>query len=467
MEVPRKVPQDNFFALETARFRAGPSGNGNSWTRALREAALSRFSELGPPTTKDEDWKYTNISPIARIPFRPARSGTSGVGADQLARSGLAWLAENRLVCVNGHFSPELSFLEKLPGEVKVGSLKSFLSHEREIVEAHLGKHASHHNHPFVALNTAFMNDGAFVYVPKGTVVAKPIHLLFIATRTADPIVAYPRNLVVLEENSQATILESYSALEEHVYFTNGVTEIVLGDHAVLDHTKLEREAKSAFHIASVQVHQKRNATFFSHLVSTGGCLVRNDVNSVLGGEGADCTLDGLFVVDGSQHVDNHTRIDHAHSHCSSRELYKGILDGAAQGVFNGKIYVHPRAAKTDARQTNNNLLLSKAATIDTKPQLEIYNNDVKCTHGSTIGQIDRQALFYLRTRGLAEKDARRLLTYVPARWLAGSRWNVSACSSKIGCWRAFKAVARWRMRSEIRVARSNARESRAANFRI
>ena len=421
MEVLRNVPQDaNFFTSELARFRAGQSDNGQSWTRALREAALSRFSELGAPTTKDEDWKYTNVSPIARIPFRPAPFESSGVGGDQLARSGLAWLAESRLVCVNGRFSPELSFLEKLPSEVKVGSLKSVLSHEREIVEAHLGKHASYQNHPFVALNTAFMQDGVFVYVPKGTVVAKPIHLLFIATRTADPIVAYPRNLIVLEENSQATILESYSALEEHVYFTNGVTEIVLGDHAVLDHTKLERESQNAFHIARLQVHQARNATLFSHLVSTGGSLVRNEVNTVLDGEGGECILDGLFIVDGRQHVDNRTRIDHVQPHCSSRELYKGILGGSAQGVFNGKIYVHPSAAKTDARQTNNNLLLSKSAAIDTKPQLEIYNNDVKCTHGSTIGQIDAQALFYLRTRGLAEKEARRLLTYAFASEVIG-----------------------------------------------
>ncbi|MGH7847481.1 MAG: Fe-S cluster assembly protein SufD [Candidatus Binatia bacterium] len=421
MEVLRNVPQGaNFFTSELARFRAGQSDNGQAWTGALREAAFSRFSELGAPTTKEEDWKYTNVSSIARIPFRPAPLETLGVGGDQLARSGLAWLAENRLVCVNGHFSPELSFLEKLPGEVKVGSLKSALGHEREIVEAHLGRHASYQKHSFVALNTAFMQDGVFVYVPKGTVIAKPIHLLFIATRTTDPIVAYPRNLIVLEENSQATILESYSALEEQVYFTNGVTEIVLGDHAVLDHTKLERESQNAFHIASLQVHQSRNATLFSHLVSTGGSLVRNEVNTVLDGEGGECILDGLFIVGGRQHVDNRTRIDHVQSHCSSRELYKGVIGGSAHGVFNGKIYVHPSAAKTDARQTNNNLLLSKSAAIDTKPQLEIYNNDVKCTHGSTIGQIDASALFYLRTRGLAENDARRLLTYAFASEVIG-----------------------------------------------
>jgi len=264
------------------------------------------------------------------------------------------------------------------------------------------------------------MRDGVFVWVPKGTVVEKPIHLVFLTVGKDGPTVSQPRNLIVLEENSEAAILESYLGLDDNGYFTNGVTEVVLADNAVLDHTKIERESQGAFHIANLQVQQGRSARFFSHVVSTGGSLVRNEVNTVLGGEGGECSLDGLFVVDASQHVDNRTRIDHVRPHGSSRELYKGVLGGAARGIFNGKIYVHKNAAKTDAKQTNNNLLLSKNASVDTKPQLEIYNNDVKCTHGSTIGQIDGRALFYLRSRGLAQAEAQRLLTFAFASEVIG-----------------------------------------------
>jgi Fe-S cluster assembly protein SufD len=418
MEVVRNPDQGDFYHSQIARFHSAMANNGHSWTGALREAAFSRFSELGLPTTKHEEWKYTNVGPIAQIPFKPAEFAR--VGLERLAPSGLAWLAENRLVCVNGHFCAELSFLEKLPRQVNAGSLRDALSGERELVAPHLGRYATYRDHAFVALNTAFMQDGVFLRVPKGTTVEKPIHLVFLATGNDSPRVSQPRNLIILEENSEATILESYLGLEDNVYFTNGVTEIALAENAVLDHTKVERESKRAFHIASLHVEQGRNARFFSHLVSTGGSLVRNEVNTVLDGEGGECSLDGLFVVAARQHVDNRTRIDHVRPHCSSRELYKGVLGGAARGVFNGKIYVHKNAAKTDARQTNNNLLLSKTASVDTKPQLEIYNNDVKCTHGSTIGQIDAQALFYLRSRGLAQTDAQRLLTFAFASEVIG-----------------------------------------------
>ncbi|HWP56326.1 MAG TPA: Fe-S cluster assembly protein SufD [Candidatus Acidoferrales bacterium] len=412
MEATERLQEGEFVAAELRRFRAGAADNGQGWTRGLREAALERFLERGLPTTKEEDWKYTNVSPLARTPFRPARREESRVAAERLASLGLAWIAENRLVCINGHFAPELSFSEQVPGGVKVASLRTILSRERELGERFLAQYADYQTHPFVALNTAFMQDGVFILIPKGTVLTKPIHLVFLTTRAEHPLVSYPRNLIVLEEHSQAAIVETYGSPEQGVYLTNAVTEVVLGDDAVLDHTKLERESRNAYHFATLQVHQGRGTNFFSHLISTGGSLVRNEVNTVLAGEGAECTLHGLFIGDGTQHVDNRTRIDHVEPHCSSRELYKGILDGASQGVFNGKIYVHPRAVKTDARQTNKNLLLSKDATINTKPQLEIYNNDVKCTHGSTIGQLDAQALFYLRARGLGEEQARSLLTY-------------------------------------------------------
>jgi Fe-S cluster assembly protein SufD len=420
MESLRNREDGIFYQSQIARFRSGAADNGQAWTRPLRESAFSRFAELGLPTTRLEEWKYTNVAPIARIPFNAPAVKNPKISLERLAPSGLAWLAETRLVCVNGRFSPELSFVEKLPREIQAGSLKAALSEQRSLVEPHLGRTVDCNDHALVALNTALMEDGVFVRIPKGTIIEKAVHLVFIATGGGDPTVSYPRNLIVMEEDSQAKIIESYIGFDAGVYFTNAVTEIVVGDNAVLDHTKIERESRKAFHIGALQVRQGKNSSFFSHVVLTGGALVRNEIGSVFGGEGGDCTLDGLYVAGGDQHVDNRTRIDHAQPHCSSRELYKGILGGAARGVFNGKIIVHKDAAKTDARQTNNNLLLSKEASVDTKPQLEIYNNDVKCNHGSTIGQIDPQALFYLRSRGLEEADAQRLLTFAFASEVIG-----------------------------------------------
>jgi len=248
--------------------------------------------------------------------------------------------------------------------------------------------------------------------VPPGKVVGHPIHLLFISTALGTASASYPRNLIVAGNNSQVTIVETYVGTEKAVYFTNAVTEVVVGENAVLDHYKLQRESKEAFHIATLQVHQARSSTFASHSIALGGALVRNDVNVVLDGEGSECTLNGLYMATGQQHVDHHTRIDHARPHGLSRQLYKGVLGGQARGVFNGKIVVHATGQKTDAKQTNKNLLLSADALIDTKPQLEINNNDVKCTHGSTIGRLDEDSIFYLRSRGIAEEMARSLLTY-------------------------------------------------------
>ncbi|MEK7341221.1 MAG: Fe-S cluster assembly protein SufD, partial [Candidatus Binatota bacterium] len=266
--------------------------------------------------------------------------------------------------------------------------------------------------HAFVALNTALMRDGAFVYVPAGEMVKEPIQLLFISVAGKEATVSHPRNLIVIGRGGQATVVESYCGVEEEIYFTNAVTEIVVGENGVGEHYKVQREGGKAFHIATLQARLERNSNFSSHSISLGGALVRNEVNAVLDGEGGECTLNGLYMVSGGQHVDNHTRIDHVKAHCNSRELYKGVLDGKSRGVFSGKIYVHEGAEKTDAKQTNNNLLLSQEALIDTKPQLEIYNNDVKCAHGSTIGQLDQDAIFYLRSRGISREDARNLLTY-------------------------------------------------------
>jgi Fe-S cluster assembly protein SufD len=293
-----------------------------------------------------------------------------------------------------------------------VASLGRNFETNPEQVEPHLAQYASYRGHAFTALNTAFLEDGAFVSIARGKVVEEPIHLLFLSTTHGEGAVCHPRSLILAGEGSQATVIESYVGTGDDVYFTNAVTEIVAGPAAVVDHYKLQRESEEAFHVATLQVQQARNSTLSSHAVTLGGALVRNEVNAVLDDEGCTCTLNGLYLAAGRQHVDNHTVIDHARPRCTSHELYKGILDGQAHGVFNGKIYVRQDAQKTDAKQTNQTLLLSEDATINTKPQLEIYADDVKCTHGATVGQLDDEALFYLRTRGIDKEAARHLLTY-------------------------------------------------------
>jgi len=407
------------------------------WINQIRTAAFGRFVELGFPTTRLEDWKYTNVAPIVKTPFTRAGQAWGTLPIELLEPFTLEDVACAQLVFVNGRYSPDLSSLEKLPEGVMVSSLATVLASHSASVEAHLAQHVGYHDQAFVALNTAFMEDGAFVSIPKDTIVDAPIHLLFISSaRLGPPVpagfkrgaddgggsapVSYPRNLIVVGSHSQARIVESYVGLEHDVYLTNVVTEIVGGENAVIDYYKVQRESEEAFHVATVQAQLGHSSTFSSHAIDLGGALVRNDLNVALDGEGAECTLNGLYMVTGRQHVDNHTRIDHAQPHCSSRQLYKGILDGKSRGVFSGKIVVHKAAQKTDAKQANKNLLLSEDAVIDSKPQLEIFNNDVKCTHGTTIGQHNPEAMFYLRSRGVDLAAARSLLTYAFASEMLG-----------------------------------------------
>jgi Fe-S cluster assembly protein SufD len=408
----------DFYRNHFAQFEKDPNIS-QSWTRSVRRNAISCFSELGFPGTGHEEWKYTNIAPIAKIPFVLAENRLNGVASEALTRLGMENLADNRLIFINGHYSPNLSSL-RLPVNIRVGNLSAVLSENTEGVEPHLAQYARYQDQAFVALNTAWMNDGSFVFVPRGNTLKEPIHLVYFSTAQDEATVSYPRNLIVIGDESQATVVETYLGVKNEVYFTNAVTEMVLGKNAMVDHYKLQRESDGAFHVATLQVRQERNSHFSSNSISLGGALARNDINSVLDGEGSECSLNGLYMVDGKQHVDNHTRVDHVKPHCNSRELYKGILGGSAKGVFNGKIYVHTAAQGTDAKQTNKNLLLSENATINTKPQLEIYNDNVKCTHGSTVGQLDQDGLFYLRSRGIELTDARRLMTYAFASEMIG-----------------------------------------------
>jgi Fe-S cluster assembly protein SufD len=398
-----------------AQFEKQSAGKAPAWLQRLRTTAIDRFAELGFPTLKDEEWRFTNVAPLTRVPFQLApafeldRQLTAAFNR-VVPEPGQS--KSSRLVFLNGRYAPKLSSLRPLPGGTVLDSLAAVLHARPEQVEPHLARYADYEGHPFVALNTAFLQDGAFVSIPKGQVLAEPIHLVFVSTTQGEPTVSHPRNLILAGVNSQATVIETYIGLGQDVYFTNAVTEIVAAENAVLDHYKLQQESTEAFHVATLQVQLGRSSNFASHSIALGGVLARNDVNAVLDAEGVECTLNGLYLATGRQLIDNHTRIDHAKPHCASHELYKGILDGKARGVFNGKIYVHEDAQKTDAKQTNKTLLLSEDAVINTKPQLEIYADDVKCTHGATIGQLAEEAIFYLRSRGIGRAEARSLLTY-------------------------------------------------------
>jgi Fe-S cluster assembly protein SufD len=382
-----------------------------AWLRALRERGFARFCEVGFPTTRNEDWRFTNVTAIAQTPFQLARDArqAGAVYGDVLDSCRIPGAA-CQLVFVNGRFAADLSELGSLPEGVRVGSLAQVIARNGASLEPHLGHYLNIERDAFAALNTAFMEDGAYVYLPRRTVIEAPIYLLFISVPTQHPEMTNPRNLIVAEDATEASIVEDYVSLGSGVSFSNAVTELVAGEDAVISHYLIEREDRQAFNISTLRTQQARSSNVSSHSVLLGGGLVRNNVHPVLGGEGGECLINGLFIGNSSQHMDNYMLVEHASPHCSSRQFYNGILDGHSHGVFHGRIIVHKDAQKTDAKQTNRNLLLSDDAQIDTKPQLEIYADDVKCTHGATIGQVDENALFYLRSRGIDEASARALL---------------------------------------------------------
>jgi Fe-S cluster assembly protein SufD len=380
------------------------------WQQDLRDRAAARFTALGFPTVRDEEWRFTNVAPIAATEFRPATPV-------MLSAADLAALpytsAAFRITIVNGRFSAEASTLLNLPRGVRAGSLAAAATEHADVVPRYYGQLADYQSRAFVALNTALATDGAYLYIPDGTVLDGPVEILFVsAGDSASAEMASTRVLIVAGERSQVRIVETYAALRHGTYFTNAVTEIFAAEGAIVDHYKVQQESLDAYHVATMQVNAQRGATVSSHSFSLGGKLVRNDANAVLDGEGAEVTLNGLYLADGDRLVDNHTAIDHAKAHCPSHEIYKGILGGKARAIFNGKIIVRQDAQKTDAKQTNRALLLSDEASINTKPQLEIFADDVKCTHGAAIGQLDEDAIFYLRARGLTYFEARDLLIH-------------------------------------------------------
>ncbi|HLJ15127.1 MAG TPA: Fe-S cluster assembly protein SufD [Bryobacteraceae bacterium] len=418
---------------------------GSPRLRELRRTAIESFAELGFPTPRDEDWKFTNISPLTRLAFHPPLEANAEVD-DAAQVAGLIQRLprdEYFLVFINGRYAPTLSSELQLTTAARTGpvsdgfpagggkdrlivtGLRDAFTTAGSLCEPHIGRYADYRKHAFIALNTAFLDDGAFVHIPNDMVVERPIHLIYVSLPGSQPQVCHPRNLIVIGARSQASLIESYigpsrlsgepkrtrgSSANQSPYFTNAVTEISGGEDAICNHYKLQQESPSAFHVATLQVEQGRGFIFKSQSFSFGGSLTRNEINSVLA-EGSECTLNGLYVVSGRQHVDTHTSIDHAKPHAASHELYKGILNGQSSAVFNGKIIVRKDAQKTDAKQTNKNLVLSEESTINTKPELQIYADDVRCTHGATIGQLDEEAIFYLQSRGIARESAREMLT--------------------------------------------------------
>ncbi|MEP6991948.1 MAG: Fe-S cluster assembly protein SufD [bacterium] len=399
------------FLQSFERFAANGGAAVPDAVRTLRLSAITRFETLGFPTTRNEDWHFTSVTPIAEARFSALAAPGGAVSAVQVAPFTFGANDWHTLVFVNGRYDARLSTPTALPDGVRVLPLAQAFDELPQLVEEHLGRIAAFDAHSFTALNTAFINDGAVVHVAREIEVARPIHLVFVSDGTAQGA-AHPRNLVVLDRFAKATVLESYVGLAGGTYLTNAVTEAVLADGATLTHLKLQRESASAFHVGTLDVRQGRDSHLFSFSFATGGALSRTNVFTELRGDGCGATLNGLYLGDEQQHIDHQTRIEHVAPNCYSRELYKGILDGAAHGVFNGKVYVHPEAQKTDGKQTNNTLLLSERAQIDTKPQLEIFADDVKCTHGATVGRLDDTSLFYMKSRGINARTARELLTY-------------------------------------------------------
>ena len=389
------------------------NGRGHGWLDALVKAGIERFAEVGFPKSNDEQWRHTNLSPIVKTKFAPAVPAE--LSGDDVIRFGMRREAAAELVFVNGFFSPALSKTGGLPRGVTVATLGQSLDAHGPLIQQHLGRHARLEQNPFVALNTAFLRDGALVHLQRGITLGAPIHVVFLSVNrdAHEPPASHPRVLVVAEEDAQATVVETYGGVDEgSTYFTNAVTEIVAAPGSRIDHCKVQDESRRAYHVASMQVRLDRGATFVSHAATLGGRLTRNSLGCEMAGERADATLNGLVILSGEQHCDNHTTLDHAAPHCPSHELYKHVLGGRSTGVFKGKILVRQPAQKTDSTQSSKTLLLSDDAYMNSQPALEIYADDVKCTHGSTTGPVDEDMVFYLRTRGVSLDAARHLLTY-------------------------------------------------------
>jgi len=394
-------------------FAANGGGTAPAWLREMRAGGIARFAELGFPTMNLEEWRFTSVTPLVETVFAaPHGEAVPGPSASEVDAHLIQGVGRHRMVFVNGRFTPALSVLDGLPEGVTVASLGEVLRSEPERLGALLDEVVADPRTAFAALNAAFLADGALVHVRAGVEVAEPLQVLYFTTGVAEPVVTHPRTLVIVESLAKVAVVESYAGTSGAVYWTNAVTDIVVGDGARVDVLRVQRESERAFHIAATQTRQGRDSVVRVHPLAFGAALARHDIATVLDGEGASCLLNGLYLGRGTQHLDHHTVIDHAKPRAESHEYFNGVLDDRARGVFNGRILVRPGAQRTDSKQTNNNLLLSEEARADSQPQLEIYADDVKCTHGATLGPIDDRALFYLKSRGLGAAEARAMLTY-------------------------------------------------------
>src|SRR5688572_26830579 len=406
------MEEKNVHLSNFERFEKEANGGAmQPWLDELRKAGMARFDLVGFPSPKDEDWRHTQLAPIVRTKFELAGAVVNDEVLAAIKDFGFGGEAVSELVFINGQYNAQLSKVGKLPRGVVVNSLAKALQSDGARIQQHLGRTAGIEANPFVALNTGFIRDGAFLYFPRGATLEQPIHLLFVNTGSDKPVVSHPRVLVVAEDNSEFAVVNSFvGAGGQH--FSNVVTEVVAGSDCRIDFTTLDHEAIESFHVSTLQVHLGRASNFVSQAATLGGRVTRNDLNCVLAGEGAEATLNGLVIIGGEQHCDNHTLLDHATPNCPSHELYKHVLSDKSTGVFRGKILVRQIAQKTNSKQTSKSLLLSDDAYMNSQPALEIYADDVKCTHGSTVGPVDEDMVFYLRTRGVGLQEARHLLTY-------------------------------------------------------
>ena len=384
-----------------------------AWLAPLRRAGAAGFAAQGFPKVTDEDWRFTNVAPIAKLPCQPAPAvAANGAESKLITESAFANLAGHRLVFVNGFYCAKLSSLKPAGHGVRIESFSAALAHDSALIEKHLGRYAQTQGNAFAALNQAFFTDGAFIFVPRGVEVPEPVQLIYISSAQNSGETISPRNLVIAEANSKLTVVESYISTGNVAYLTNAVTEIFAGDNARIEHVKLQDEATNAYHLATIAGEFGRASNVTVHSFALGAKISRTNIRTKLAGEGLECILNGLYLTRGEQLADHHMIVEHAQPHCASHEYFNGILDDKSKGVFHGRILVREIAQKTDAKQTNKNLLLSDDATADTKPQLEIYADDVKCTHGATIGQLNQESIFYLRSRGMSQDTARQMLIH-------------------------------------------------------
>jgi Fe-S cluster assembly protein SufD len=401
------------YLKEFETFAGAATAESPEWLEPIRRAAMDRFARTGFPSAREEEWRFTPVTPIVQTSWRMAAGGSEDVARDQLASFVFGHEEWCTLVFVNGDYAPGLSFPGNLPSGVVATSLAEALRNGSDLVQRHLSRYARVDDSPFTALNTAFFRDGGFIHIPAGVDLPLPINLVFVTTGEATGGVSHPRNLLVVERNARASVVESYVTLAPGArYWTNPVTEVWTGANSWVEHTRIQRESEAAYHVATTQAEVSRDSHYRSFSMAMGAALARHNLNARLADQYSEALLYGLYITHGEQLVDNHTVLYHDHPNCHSWEVYKGILDGRSRAVFNGKVMVRAEAQKTDAKQTNRNLVLSDFAKVDTKPQLEIFADDVKCTHGATVGQLDELALFYAQSRGVPADEARRMLTY-------------------------------------------------------